>query len=148
MSVLTDDDRALLTEVRRATLATVDESARPRLVPVCYHVSPDADRVWIPLDEKPKIVDDVRDLARVRDLIARPAVSLLVDRWSEDWTQLAWLRLHGSARLVEPADVPAEVIAALRDRYPQYRDQSLEGRPAIRIDIEAATRWRADERGA
>ncbi|HYH93307.1 MAG TPA: pyridoxamine 5'-phosphate oxidase family protein [Candidatus Saccharimonadales bacterium] len=144
MSVLTGGDRALLDEGRRATLATVDESARPRLVPVCYVLDPDDDRLWIPLDEKPKIVDDVRDLARVRDLIARPAVSLLVDRWSEDWEQLAWLRLHGSARLIEPADVPPSVIAGLRQRYPQYRQHALDGRPAIRVDLEAAQRWRAE----
>ena len=54
------------------------------------------------LDEKPKSVADPRELGRVRDILARPSVSVLVDRWSEDWSELAWLRLDGNALLIEP----------------------------------------------
>ncbi len=139
--VLTPADQALLAAARTATLATVDGDGHPRLVPVCFVLLDGV--VWTPLDEKPKVVADVRSLARVRDIVDRPAVTLLVDRWSEDWSELAWLRLAGSARLVESADVPVAVMASLRAKYPQYRDHDLERRPAIRIWIERATRWGA-----
>jgi PPOX class probable F420-dependent enzyme len=137
----TADQRVLLAEARRATLATIGDDGRPRLVPICFVVVDDV--VWSPLDEKPKAVRDVRDLARVRDIMARPDVSLLVDRWSEDWSELAWMRIGGRARLVEPEAVPPAVIAALRAKHPQYRDHDLEHRPALRIEVANMVGWSA-----
>ena len=133
--------RSLLDEARRATLATIADDGHPRLVPICYVVIDDV--LWSPLDEKPKATDDPRTLARVRDILARPEVAILVDRWSEDWTELAWLRISGRATLVEAGDVPPAVIAALRTKHPQYRDHDLETRPALRIEVVAATDWSA-----
>ena len=137
--VLTPADRELLGSARTATLATIDAEGRPRLVPICYVVIDDV--VWSPLDEKPKAVDDVRALARVRDIAARPDIALLVDRWSEDWTELAWLRIRGRAELVESVDVPPGIVGALRSKYPQYQDHDLEHRPMLRITIERARSW-------
>lgn len=97
------------------------------------------------LDEKPKSVADPRELGRVRDILTRPSVSVLVDRWSEDWSELAWLRLDGNALLIEPtgqtADEHVRAIGLLRDRYPQYATQHLEERPVLRIAIERAVDW-------
>ena len=56
-------------------------------------------------------------------------VTLLVDRWSEDWSELEWLRLEGRARLLDPDDAPAQhaaAVALLRARYPQYTGRPLE----------------------
>ncbi len=145
---LTPADRGLLAESRTATLATLDPNGRPRLVPCCYAADPVRDRLWTPIDEKPKHSADPRRLGRVTDLTAWPAVSLLVDRWSEDWSKLAWLRLHGTAVLLEPDDrgalaERAIAIAALRERYRQYLEHDLEGRPIIAVDITDAARWAA-----
>ncbi|HEY4632387.1 MAG TPA: pyridoxamine 5'-phosphate oxidase family protein [Candidatus Limnocylindrales bacterium] len=139
----TADQRVLLAEARRATLATIGDDGRPRLMPICFVVVDDV--VWSPLDEKPKAVRDVRGLARVRDIMARPDVSLLVDRWSEDWSELAWLRIGGRATVVEPDDVPPAVITALRAKHPQYRDHDLEHRPALRIEVANTAGWPARE---
>jgi PPOX class probable F420-dependent enzyme len=139
--VLTPADRAFFDRARTATLATIGPDGRPRLVPVCFVNLRGV--VWSPLDEKPKAVTDVRALARVRDISARPEVTLLVDRWSEDWSELAWLRVAGTARLVEPELVPGAVLDALRAKYPQYRDHRLDVRPMIAITIERATSWGA-----
>jgi PPOX class probable F420-dependent enzyme len=141
---LSPEERAVLTAARRGTLATIDPAGRPRLVPVCFVVADDI--VWSPLDEKPKTVDDVRALARVRDIAARPAVALLIDHWSEDWAELAWIRLRGDAVLVEPADVPVAVIEVLRSKYRQYADHDLEHAPMLRISVERATSWFAADR--
>ena len=117
-------------------------------MPCCFAPDPVRDLIWTPIDEKPKRSSDPRQLGRVADLTAWPAVSLLVDRWSEDWSKLAWLRLHGTATLLEPDEPPAlperrEAIELLRERYPQYRDHDLETRPIIAVEITAAVRWAA-----
>ena len=100
--------------------------------------------MWSPLDEKPKTTDDVRALARVRDIEARPEVALLVERWSEDWAELAWLRLAGTA---DPGRARATCRRASSTRcgprYPQYAEHDLEHRPMLRIAIERARRWSA-----
>lgn len=142
-STLSATERAFLAEARRAVLATIDAAGRPRLVPVCLVLDPARPFVYTPLDDKPKHVDDVRGLARVRDLLARPEVSVLADRWDEDWEKLGWLRLGGRADLLEPIEAPdhATVVAALRHKYPQYLAHDLDTRPIIRIAIERVASW-------
>ena len=149
MANLTDDQRALLERSRRAVLGTISPSGRPRLVPVAFAVVETAPEliVYSALDEKPKTVSDPRQLARVRDIKARPRVSLLVDEWDEDWTHLRWLRLDGSASIVESSAATsgehAAAVAALRKRYPQYAAHNLEDRPVVRIRVERVTGWSA-----
>jgi PPOX class probable F420-dependent enzyme len=124
-------------------LATVARDGRPRLVPICFVVDETRPILYSPLDDKPKVSDDARELARVRDLLRDPRVSVLVDRWDEDWSALAWLRCHGTARLLEPGEAPehAETSEALRAKYPQYASHRLDSRPIIRIEIERSTSW-------
>ena len=137
---LTPAQHAFVAAARSATLATVATDGSPRLVPICFVL--DGDVVLSPLDEKPKHVDDPRNLARVRDVLARPGVTLLVHRWDEDWSRLAWLRLRGTALLIEPGDPQhAAAIAPLRAKYPQYETQAIDARPMIRIELTLATSW-------
>jgi PPOX class probable F420-dependent enzyme len=151
-AVLSPEQRRFLEECRRATLATRGTLDRPRLVPICYALAPTDDArgravLYSPLDEKPKRTDDPRELARVRDILVLPDVTLLVDRWDEDWSRLAWLRLYGTAELLEPqpheAEEHAAALAMLRERYPQYREQRLEARPVLRIAVDRALDWGA-----
>ena len=142
--MLTDDDRALLADARRAVLATIAPDGHPRLVPVCFVVDPALPVLYTPLDDKPKSVEDRTALARVRDIAGDGRASVLVDRWDEDWTRLAWLRLDGRAALLPPDDPGhTAVVAALRKRYPQYATHGLDDRPVIAITVERATRWSA-----
>ena len=131
-------------------MATLRADGTPRLVPICF-VLADADedatardRLYSPLDEKPKADADPRRLARVRDVLARPSVGLLIDRWSEDWTELAWLRLDAEAALIEPGAGPEHswALEALRAKYPQYHTHQLEKRPILRFDVTRVTSWR------
>src|SRR6476646_7035050 len=94
--------RRLLDEARRATLATIAGDGRPRLVPVCFATHPAEAILSSPLDEKPKRVADPRALARVRDLAIDPRAAVLVDRWDEAWSRLAWVRCDGVASLLDP----------------------------------------------
>jgi len=148
-TILDPDQRAFLVAARRAVLATTAADGRPRLVPICYIVDDDAPdgrpRLYTPLDEKPKRVDDPRDLARVRDLLGAPSVTLLVDRWSEDWSRLGWVRLYGTGVVLEPQtpdrEEHAAAVTALRTKYPQYATHALEIRPMIRLTIDRAVSW-------
>jgi PPOX class probable F420-dependent enzyme len=145
---LTPTELGFLVAARTAVLATIDDGGVPRLVPICFVVTESPPRLLVhsPLDEKPKRVADPHDLQRVRDIVERPEVALLIDRWSEDWSRLGWLRLRGIAELVEPDDAAAVgehsgAVAALRRKYPQYETHRLEARPLIRIVIERSRSW-------
>ena len=142
---LTGEARTFVEAARRATLATIADDGRPRLVPVCFVVAgPDAvPRIYTPLDDKPKQVADPIRLARVRDIARRPEVTLLVDRWDEDWTRLAWVRLDGRADLLAPDDAAehATAVSALREKHSQYRDHALDERPLIRIAVARVVWW-------
>lgn len=140
--VLGPTERAFLASARRATLATIAPDGSPRLVPICFVVDPVSAIIRTPLDEKPKSTPDPLALARVRDILARPTVSILVDRWEEDWGRLAWVRGVGHATLVEPADpTHGPAVRDLRTKYPQYAAQRLEARPLIQIELERITSW-------
>ncbi len=125
-----------LRSARVARLATADESGRPHLVPVTFALSPDDALLVTAVDGKPKTTMRLR---RLRNIAARPAVSVLVDRYDEDWKQLWWVRADGSATIRTGADRLAP-IDWLLTKYPQYHDNSPQG-PVIAIELDAVTGW-------
>jgi PPOX class probable F420-dependent enzyme len=142
--VLTAAQRAFLVPARQAVLATIAPDGRPRLVPICFVLDAAAPVLYTPIDEKPKRTGDPRALARVRDIASDSRVTVLVDRWDEDWDRLAWTRCEGRAVILEPGTGPAEhtlAVTALRAKYRQYVTYRLETRPLIRIALERATSW-------
>jgi PPOX class probable F420-dependent enzyme len=148
--ILSAPERSFIAASRRAVLATLNPDGEPRLVPVCFVLTDTADRLgrpvlYTPIDEKPKKVDDPRDLARVRDLLVLPTVTLIVDRWSEDWSHLGWVRLHGRGELLEPepreATEHATAVRLLRAKYPQYETHALDERPVIRMTVDRVRSW-------
>ena len=146
-SILGPDASAFVAAARRATLSTIGPAGRPRSVPICFVLGPGGlgtgtPPIHSPLDEKPKATADPRDLGRVRDLLARPEATLLVDRWSENWARLAWVRLDVRGALVEPgAPDHGAAVGALRAKYPQYGRHRLEARPLLRFTIERVVTW-------
>ena len=145
--MLTDDERTFLATARRAVLGTIAPDGRPRLVPICFVLALEEPVLYSPLDDKPKRSDDPLALARVRDIGMNPRVTVLVDRWDEDWSRLAWLRCDASASL-RPSSAAGhgDIVAALRAKYPQYEMHRLEDRPLVRIEIERVTSWGLDDR--
>ena len=128
---------------------TLAADGRPRPLPIAFAFRDDGDGlvVYSALDEKPKSVADPRALARVRDIGTRPRVAVLVDRWDEDWSRLAWVRLEGTAAVLEPTNSSAaehaRAVGLLRQRYPQYATHNLETRPVIRIAVKRVSSWSA-----
>jgi len=139
-AVLREPELRFLADARRAVLVTVDPAGLPRPVPICHVVLDGV--IYTPLDEKPKSSGDPLALARVRDIEARPDVVVLVDRWSEDWSELAWLRVYGLASVLAPGE-PGHTAAveALRDKYAQYAGHALETRPMIRVTPTRSRAW-------
>ena len=64
---------------------------------------------------------------------------MLVDHWDEDWSRLWWVRLRGTARVVEHDTHAYELLAA---KYAQYREQPPGG-PVIAIEIKERIEWQA-----
>ena len=134
--------RAFLEGARRAVMATEAPNGRPRLVPICFVLDPDGPVLYTPLDDKPKRSDDRLALARIQDIAARPAVTILADRWDEDWSRLAWLRCDGRAWLLPPPGPGhAAAVAALREKYPRYASHDIGSRPLIAVTIERSVGW-------
>ena len=68
---------------------------------------------------------------------AHPAVSLLVDHYDDDWTQLWWVRVDGTATVREIGTEHESAIDRLSTKYPQYRDL----RPVGAVVEITALRW-------
>ena len=80
-------------------------------------------------------------MRRVRNILANPQVSLVLDHYEADWSKLWYLLIHGQAALIEDGDEPAAAIDLLRSKYEQYREMDLEGNPVIAITPERVTGW-------
>jgi PPOX class probable F420-dependent enzyme len=127
-----------LAEARVARLATVDLKGRPHVVPITFAF--DHDTIYFAVDQKPK---RTTDLQRLRNIAANPAVSVLVDRYDEDWNRLWWVRADGTAKVLDQREAPP-AIDLLVDRYEQYRRARPSG-PVVAISIERITGWDAAE---
>lgn len=96
--------------------------------------------LYSPVDGKPK---SGAKLARVKNLERDPRYTLLLQHYDEDWTQLWWLRIRGRGTPVDMSSDNADVIDALRAKYPQYRTSTLldTNAPLLRLDIETRRVW-------
>lgn len=130
---------------RVARMATVGADDFPVVFPICYAiVEDDAGQPVIvsAIDEKPKSVPTA-ELQRVRNIRARPFVSLVVDDYFDDWTRLAQVRVRGLGLVVNPGEgVHGRAIETLRAKYPQYREMAIEREPVIAIRNLEASSWR------
>jgi hypothetical protein len=64
-------------------------------------------------------------------------VSLLVDEYDDDWSQLWWVRVDGTGQVTDFEALPAGLLEALQVRYPWYVDNPPSG-PVIDV---VATQW-------
>lgn len=141
MNELDAGSRALLGSARVAHLATADQYARPHVVPIVFVLH--GDLLYFPLDRKPKREDDWHMLRRVRNIETNGRVSVVIDRYEEDWTNLAWVLLEGVATILETGEERDNAAEQLADKYAQYGGGKLEGCPVVRIAIERTVRWSA-----
>jgi len=147
-----DEARSRLTAARVGRLATVTAHGTPHLVPVVFALVDDV--LYTAVDSKPKTTVALQRLANI-DATGR--ASLLVDKYTEDWSTLWWVRVDGSARVLDVDSrerrrpVPRQrrpeaaqpeardgAIEALTRKYPQYVSEPPTG-PIIAVRL---ARWR------
>jgi PPOX class probable F420-dependent enzyme len=126
--------RQRVSAARVARLSSVRPDGRPHVVPCCFAL--DGDVVYSAIDAKPKSTLALRRLENVR---AVPAVALLVDYYDEDWSTLWWVRLDGTARVIDSGGQFRRALECLREKYAHYTREPPPG-PVIAIDL---TAWRA-----
>lgn len=128
----------LLRSARIAHLATADASVQPHVIPICFVF--DGKYFYSPLDEKPKRVAPQK-LKRLKNIAANPRVSLVIDRYDEDWSNLAYVLIFGKARAVKGGIRHRRAVALLRKKYPQYRAMNIARSPIICIAPERVRAW-------
>ena len=122
---------------RVARLATIDPDGHPHLVPIVFVL--DGQTLYSAVDAKPK---RSRRLRRVENGGERPDVTVLVDRYDDDWGRLWWVRLRGWARVLERGDEAERALRLLAEKYEQYR-RERPGFPVLAIDILEWRGWDA-----
>ena len=108
------------------------------MLPVTFAVA--GDRIWSAVDEKPKRVPG-EELARVRFLRRNPQAALTVDRYSDDWQELAWVQVLGEVEIIG-ADAAPEALAALAGKYAPYRESAPPG-PLLSLVPQRCLFWQA-----
>jgi PPOX class probable F420-dependent enzyme len=136
--MLSSDERQFLSAQRVGRLATADEQAIPHVVPICFVVS--GSTLYSSIDDKPKS-EPRRPLKRLRNIQSNPNVSVVVDRYDEDWTLLGWVLLAGRAEILTTGSEHDHAQELLRTRYPQYRAMQISGYPVIAVRIERTASW-------
>jgi PPOX class probable F420-dependent enzyme len=134
-TVITEQVRRFIASHAVARLATADAHGQPHVIPFCYAF--DGERFYFVVDEKPKRQTG-KPLKRIRNMLENPQVALVIDDYSDDWTQLAYVLVTGAARLVEEESEYTAALLLLRDRYPQYRAMSLSFPQNTMVRIEPA----------
>lgn len=122
-------------EARVGRLATVTAAGRPHVVPCCFVL--DGDTVFSAVDAKPKSTLALRRLDNVR---AHPAASLLVDHYSDDWSELWWVRLDGDGHVTTGGPERDRAITLLTGKYEQYVGTPPPG-PVVALDVTAWRSW-------
>ena len=131
-------ERAFVETRRVAHLATADSRAVPQVVPVCFGLAEDA--LYITIDQKPKR-EGGRPLKRLRNIAENPRVSVVFDRYDEDWRRLAWVMLHGRAGILTEGPEHDRAQALLRARYRQLEAMEIGPLPVIVMRIERVASW-------
>lgn len=118
-----------------ARLATVTPDGPPHVVPIVFAAVEST--VYTAVDGKPKSTQRLRRLANIE---ANPGVSILVDHYDDDWSQLWWVRADGLATIHQSGSMCERGYELLRAKYPQYQSVPLDG-PVIVVDVDQWSSW-------
>ena len=116
----------------------MDDAGAPRVLPVTFAIA--EGRIWSAIDRKPKRTEEP---ARLRFLRRDPRAALTVDRYSDDWEQLAWVQALGKVSIVAVTEGRAG-LEALSAKYEPYREEAPPG-PLLALQPERYLWWRAAE---
>jgi PPOX class probable F420-dependent enzyme len=129
---------AFIRAARVAHLATADDKGQPHVIPICFVY--DGKEFFSPIDEKPKRVAPNR-LKRLKNIQKNSQVSLVIDRYDEDWRRLAYVLITGTAKILGRGARHRKAVRLLRRKYPQYRSMAIDERPIVLIKPARITSW-------
>ena len=133
-------EQAFINRHRVARLATVSAAGQPHVIPIVYAFA--SEKLYTPVDAKPKRVA-MRKLQRVRNIEANEWVAVVIDEYSEAWTQLAWVQIRGIARVADEGPERDTGLELLRQKYSQYQAMPLANSLIVVITVRHMTSWRA-----
>ncbi|HEX9666122.1 MAG TPA: TIGR03668 family PPOX class F420-dependent oxidoreductase [Thermodesulfobacteriota bacterium] len=136
----TEREYIFIQSQRIARMATVDRSGKPLVLPICYAY--DGTNLYTPIDKKPKSVSP-GELKRIRNITGNPNVSVLVDVYNEDWNEIGFIIIHGTAEVIDSGKEYRESLRILSEKYIQYRQMNLSelGLPVIKISPNRIISW-------
>lgn len=123
---------------RVAHLATADASGQPLVIPICFAF--DGKEFFSPIDEKPKQASPNK-LKRLRNIAENLKVSLIIDRYDENWQRLAYVLIRGTAKILLRGKRHQKGIKLLRRKYSQYQRMAIDERPLIVITPKQFKSW-------
>ncbi len=131
------DPKTRFAQATVARLATVTPGGMPHLVPVVFAL--DDEVVYTAVDAKPKTTHRLRRLANIE---SNPQTSVLVDHYADDWAQLWWVRVDGTAVIHRDGATMHAAYDLLRAKYAQYQSVRLNG-PVIAVTVRRWASWHA-----
>ena len=123
---------------RVGRLATADAAGVPHVIPVCFVCA--ENNIYITVDEKPKTLTP-KTLKRLRNIAENTNVAIVVDKYDEDWSRLAWVLLRGHAEILATGNEHNLAQELLRGRYPQMLEMTLKSLPVIAVRLTKVTSW-------
>ena len=113
---------------RVARVATASRAGVPHVVPVCHVLA----------DGKLYFASDV-GARKVLNLKANPRIAVTVDLYSDDWSNLKGVLLHGTTKLIEKGPRFRKIRRLLYAKYPQYPDEAaLEESEVVIVEVTPA----------
>ena len=134
--MLTNAEAAFVNERRVANLATPGIDASPYVIPICFVYL--GGFFYSAIDEKPK---SGSQLQRLRNIGANPRAALIFDSYDEDWTKLAWVLVRGAASILHDGPEHDAALAALREKYSQYKTMEFAGKPVVKVEPQRVSTW-------
>jgi PPOX class probable F420-dependent enzyme len=130
--------RTFIRAARVAHLGTADSGGQPLVIPICFVF--DGNHIYSPIDEKPKKISPQK-LKRLRNIAENPKVSLIIDRYDEDWQRLAYVLITGRGKILLRGTRHRRAVLLLRKKYPQYERMTINERPMIVITPLRMRNW-------
>mgnify|MGYP006177134201 CR=1 FL=1 len=135
-----NDAYSFVVSQRIARLATTDIFGQPHLIPVCFIYTNGL--FFSVIDQKPKNVLAMQ-LKRIRNISKNPKVALLFDRYREQWDELAYVMVQGTAKIIETETEKNHLLEFFGRKYHQYTSMDLKQAPLIEITPRKFLEWGA-----
>jgi nitroimidazol reductase NimA-like FMN-containing flavoprotein (pyridoxamine 5'-phosphate oxidase superfamily) len=82
-------------------------------------------------------------MKRIRNFVENPRVAFLIHHYEEDWQQLYYVLIRGTATILEDGLERQRALLLLEEKYVQYRKRQLAEGDGLVIKLvpESIQRW-------